>query len=76
MGMIDDWACRVLDSAGHHVGNLKWMHGVWKFKAIGHDAAGGVIPGAIYKMRLSPGHIHRPRKPSEAADPSGPGDGS
>ena len=37
--------CRVLASAGLHVGNLKLIGGVWKFKAIGYDAAGQVIPG-------------------------------
>ena len=42
---IDDGACRVLDAMGRHVGNLKWIGGVWKFKAIGYDAAGAVIPG-------------------------------
>jgi hypothetical protein len=36
--------CRVL-TAGLHVGNLKLIGGVWKFKAIGYDAAGQVIPG-------------------------------
>ena len=30
---------------GSHVGNLKRIGTVWKFKAIGHDAAGNVIPG-------------------------------
>ena len=38
-------ACRVLDAAGHPVGNLKWIGGVWKFKAIGQDSSGAVIPG-------------------------------
>ena len=28
-----------------HVGNLKRIGTVWKFKAIGYDAAGGVEPG-------------------------------
>jgi len=37
--------CRVLTDAGLHVGNLKLIGGVWKFKAIGYDAAGQVIPG-------------------------------
>lgn len=37
--------CRVLTSAGLHVGNLKLMGGAWKFKAIGYDAAGQVVPG-------------------------------
>ena len=40
-----DTVCRVLDAAGHHVGNLKWIGGVWKFKAIGQDSSGAVIPG-------------------------------
>jgi hypothetical protein len=32
-------------SDGAHVGNLKRVGTVWKFKAIGYDAAGNVIPG-------------------------------
>lgn len=32
-------------SNGAHVGNLKRIGAVWKFKAIGYDAAGKVIPG-------------------------------
>jgi hypothetical protein len=27
------------------VGDLKRIHSVWKFKAIGYDAAGSVLPG-------------------------------
>ena len=30
---------------GEHVGNLKLIGGVWKFKAIGYDDSGQVIPG-------------------------------
>lgn len=30
---------------GAHVGNLKRIGAVWKFKAIGYDAAGNIIPG-------------------------------
>lgn len=30
---------------GLHVGNLKRIGATWKFKAVGHDAAGQVIPG-------------------------------
>ena len=30
---------------GSHVGNLKHIGAVWKFKAVGYDAAGAVIPG-------------------------------
>ena len=37
--------CRVLTAAGLHAGNLKLIGGVWKFKAIGYDAAGQVVPG-------------------------------
>ena len=37
--------CRVTCSDGTHVGNLKLIGGVWKFKAIGYDAEGRVIPG-------------------------------
>ena len=37
--------CRVLTRAGLHVGNLKLIAGAWKFKAIGHDQAGQVVPG-------------------------------
>jgi hypothetical protein len=35
----------VLTSEGLHVGNLKLIGSVWKFKAIGVDASGQVIPG-------------------------------
>ena len=37
--------CRVLTDAGLHVGNLKLIGGVWKFKAIGYEEAGRVVPG-------------------------------
>jgi hypothetical protein len=30
---------------GSHVGNLKRIGLLWKFKAVGYDAAGGVVPG-------------------------------
>ena len=36
---------RVLVDQGEHVGNLKLINGVWKFKAIGYDQNGDVIPG-------------------------------
>lgn len=32
-------------SDGGHVGNLKRVGAVWKFKAIGYDASGAVEPG-------------------------------
>ena len=37
--------CSVLTASGEHVGNLKLISGVWKFKAIGYDDGGHVIPG-------------------------------
>ena len=37
--------CWLLTNAGLHVGNLKLISDVWKFKAIGYDGAGQVIPG-------------------------------
>ena len=30
---------------GSHVGNLKRIGALWKFKAVGYDATGGVLPG-------------------------------
>jgi hypothetical protein len=30
---------------GAHVGNLKRIGALWKFKAVGYDATGGVEPG-------------------------------
>ena len=30
---------------GQHVGNLKRIGAVWKFKAVGYDASGAVEPG-------------------------------
>ena len=37
--------CRVLTSAGLHVGNLKLIGSVWKFKAIGYDTSSQIVPG-------------------------------
>lgn len=37
--------CSVRDMQGRHVGNLKHVNGCWKFKAIGTDDQGQVIPG-------------------------------
>lgn len=42
---INDNAYRVQDEVSNHVGNLKFIAGLWKFKAIGYDAWGDVIPG-------------------------------
>ena len=42
---VNPGVCQVHTSAGLHVGNLKLIGSVWKFKAIGLDASGQVIPG-------------------------------
>ncbi|WP_210543809.1 hypothetical protein [Rhodoferax sp. PAMC 29310] len=35
----------VMTANGDHVGNLKRIGAIWKFKAIGYEASGEVIPG-------------------------------
>jgi hypothetical protein len=45
LGPVQAGACRVLDTQGRQVGNLKLIAGRWKFKAIGHDEQGQLIPG-------------------------------
>ena len=35
----------VHDAAGQHVGNLKRIGAVWKFKAVGYTEAGEPVPG-------------------------------
>ena len=42
---FNDGVFRVLDSHGQQLGNLKLIGGQWKFKAIGFDAQGAVVPG-------------------------------
>lgn len=42
---FNDLVYRVLTDQGEHVGNLKLINGTWKFKAIGYDQNGDVIPG-------------------------------
>ena len=37
--------CQVLDARGQHLGKLKLIGTVWKFKAIGYGPAGELIPG-------------------------------
>lgn len=52
-GLVPPWTvepvnasvARLLDACGLHAGNFKRINGVWKFKAIGYDADGAVIPG-------------------------------
>jgi len=42
---LNGGAYRVSDSMGHHVGNLKFILGFWKFKAIGYGPGGELMPG-------------------------------
>jgi hypothetical protein len=42
---VNDQVVRVLDSQGECVGNLKRIGMVWKFKALGQDADGQLVPG-------------------------------
>ena len=42
---FNEQVVQVIAARGEHVGNLKRIGGVWKFKAIGYAADGGVIPG-------------------------------
>lgn len=37
--------CQVRASSGLHVGNLKLIAGVWKFKAVGYNLSGQLVPG-------------------------------
>lgn len=41
----NDQVVRVLDHHGECVGNLKLIGSVWKFKALGRDADGQLVPG-------------------------------
>jgi len=42
---VSEQVCGVLGANGELLGNLKRINGVWKFKALGWDAQGDVIPG-------------------------------
>ena len=42
---INEGVCALHDPSGLHVGNFKWIQGQWKFKAIGYDPNGRVLPG-------------------------------
>ena len=42
---VNDNVYAVLTADGAHVGNLKRIGAVWKFKAVGYDDTGGVVPG-------------------------------
>lgn len=42
---IEDRLFAVVDAQDQHVGNLKRIGSLWKFKALGHTAEGLVVPG-------------------------------
>lgn len=42
---VNNLVYRVQTDQGDHVGNLKFINAVWKFKAIGYEENGDVIPG-------------------------------
>lgn len=42
---LNDAVWRVMHSDHGHVGNLKRIGGMWKFKAVGYGLDGEVIPG-------------------------------
>jgi len=45
LSKLNDSVYRVLADQGLHVGNLKFINGLWKFKAIGYERNGDIIPG-------------------------------
>ena len=45
LGQVQGGACWVLNEQGQQVGKLKLIGGRWKFKAIGHDDQGRLVPG-------------------------------
>ena len=42
---VNEGVFAVRDAAGQHVGNLKRIGAVWKFKAVGSTAQGETVPG-------------------------------
>ena len=45
LSRLNEGVYRVIDHHGLHVGNLKRINGLWKFKAIGYDTNGDIMPG-------------------------------
>jgi hypothetical protein len=42
---VNDGVFAVVDADGQHLGNLKRVGSVWKFKAVGYTTLGAVEPG-------------------------------
>lgn len=45
LSRVNDLVYQVLTAQGDPVGNLKKIGAVWKFKAIGYEPDGSVVPG-------------------------------
>jgi hypothetical protein len=45
LAKINQQAVRVITPGGEHVGNLQYSNGQWKFKAVGYDRDGAILPG-------------------------------
>ena len=63
---LNDQVFRVLSRQGEQVGNLKRIGGVWKFKAIGHDASGNVIPAVAPTPSGTTWFLRLPMRPWSA----------
>ena len=53
---VNDQVYAVNTAQGVHVGNLKRVGALWKFKAVGYDESGAVMPGhgpLTYRHNLS-----------------------
>lgn len=42
---MNDYVYAVFDAHDHHVGQLKLIGTVWKFKAVGYTTQGALVPG-------------------------------
>jgi len=45
LSLLSQKVYRVLTASGEHVGNLQLSNGQWKFKALGYDTDGALLPG-------------------------------
>ena len=76
---VNAGVCSVLDAQGLHVGNLKRIGGLWKFKAVGYTPAGEVVPGGGPLTAAHNRSVHEPcaealaaALATESPDPSRP----
>ena len=45
LSRFNECVYRVLTAGAEHVGNLQYGNGQWKFKAVGYDPNGEILPG-------------------------------